>query len=124
MGALGKRGRWGKSRAQKQQNIGAISPHGPRRQRVDAVEGAAVTLAALQFSQKLRFQGPPQASGQDFPGFSAQVNRLGESLRATCLRLLHVLGTITRVCDSETLRMGQGVPPSSQGQGPLRLSSR
>lgn len=44
----------------------------------------------------LRSSGPPRASGlQDFPGFSAQMNRLGESLRAT-----------------------------SQGQGPLRLSSR
>lgn len=41
----------------------------------------------------------------------------------------NVLGTITRVCDSETLWMGQWVPPSigpptSQGQGPLRLPSR
>lgn len=88
------------------------APMGLQRQRVDTVVGAVATLAVLQFSQKLRFQGPPRASGlQDFPGFSAQRNRLGESLRATRPRLLHVLGIITRVCDSETLWMGQWVPP-------------
>lgn len=45
--------------------------------------GAGVTPAALLVSGKLRFQGPPQASGlQDFPRFSAQMNSLGEPPRA------------------------------------------
>ena len=127
-GSLGKRGQWRKSRTQKRRNVGARSPHGPTEAEGGHCGGGCGDPGCpAGFSEA---QGPPRASGlQDFPGFSAQMNRLGESLRATRPRLLHVLGTITRVCDSETLRMGQWVPPSigpptSQGQGPLRLSSR
>ena len=111
MGVLGKRGQWRKSRTQKQRNVGARSPHGPAEAEGGHCGGGCSDPGCpAGFSEA---QGPPWASGlQDYPGFSAQMNRLGESLRATRPRLLHVLGTITRVCDSETLRMGQWVPPS------------
>lgn len=66
--------------------------------------GAGISPAALLVSGKLRFQGPPQTSGlQDFLGFSAQMNSLGEPPRATRhLALPHggqaMLGKITWVC--------------------------
>ena len=60
--------------------------------------GAGVTPAALLVSGKLRFQGPPRDFGlQDFPGFSAQMNSLGEPPGASRLSVIPHGGQATLV---------------------------
>lgn len=97
-------------------------PHGGRKWPCRA----GVTSVALLVSGRLRFQSLPQASGlQGFPGFSAQMNSLGEPPRATRHLALPcggqaTLGKITRVYVSsdlllEILWMGQWVLPGTGG---------
>lgn len=99
------------------EDVGARSPHGPAEAEGGHCGGGCGNSGCPVVFSELRFQGPPRASGlQDFPGFSAQRNRLGESLRATRPRLLHwgqcAEDNYQGFCDSETLWMGQWVPPS------------
>lgn len=90
MGALGEMGLRGKARQSRRSRMGAAglraSSSPPTAEGDSGRAGAAVTPAALLVSGKLRFQGPPQASGpRDFPRSSAQMNSPEEPPRAARL---------------------------------------